>query len=60
VREALPFANRADCKIQSLKHGLQALKALVTTEFTGPRKNGRAQITSGSAVGANAVNFFSD
>jgi hypothetical protein len=39
VREALPFANRADCKIQSPQHGL---KALVTTELTGPRKNGHA------------------
>jgi len=49
VREALPFANRANCKIQSLQHGLQALEAPVTTEFTGPRKNAPDPVTAGPA-----------
>jgi len=49
VREVLPFANRADCKIQSPQHGMEAL---VTTEFTGPRKNGAPDLgVRGMAAG---------
>jgi len=52
VREALPFANRADCKIQSPQHGL---KALVTTELTGPRKNGHARTPGAVNQGTDAT-----